>query len=180
MAQEKAKQIITQLKKLKEEKELSISEIMDTLEKTNNHLSKATVLKIFSDGSEEYGYQYDTIRTLADAMFGVYSSEDSDNAEIQGLKDTVQLQNILIDQLRVQLEEAQTSALRRIDFLRDRVEKQDIRIEQKDRLITILLMMHLLGSDKIGDNISKVLRRYFADTLDEIGDWVTKDNPDHE
>lgn len=175
MAQEKVKEIIKNLKKLKEEKELSIAEIMETLEQTNNQLSKPTVMKIFSEGSEEYGYQYDTIRCMADALFGVYSDEKSDDAEIQGLKDTVQLQNILIDQLRLQLEEAQNSMLRRIDFLRDRVEKQDIRIEQKDRLITIMLMANMLGKDQTNESVRKAMERYFSEAMSEVGDWLTKD-----
>ena len=176
MAQERIKNIIIQLKSLKESKKLSINEIMDTLDRTNNHLARSTVIKIFSDGSEDYGYQYDTIRTLADALFGVYSTDEDDNAEIKGLKSTVQYQNIIIDQLNSQIEQlksqidsVEASALRRIDFLRDRVEKQDIRIEQKDRLITIMLMMHLKRSDP---DFDKGMQRYFNETLSEISDYL--------
>ena len=177
MAQEKIKSIITQLKKLKDEKKLSINEILDTLDRTNNHLSRSTVIKIFSDGSEDYGYQYDTIRTLADALFGVYSTDESDNPEIKGLKSTIQYQNIIIDQLKEQIEQLKTqmvneesASLRRIDFLRDRVEKQDIRIEQKDRLITLMLMMHLKRSDK---ELCNGISEYFQDTLSEIDDYLS-------
>ena len=49
MAQEKVRNIITQLKKLKDEKNLTINEILDTLDRTNNHLSRPTVIKIFSE-----------------------------------------------------------------------------------------------------------------------------------
>lgn len=186
MAQEKIRTIITQLKKLKEEKNLTINEILDILDKTNNHLSRPTVIKIFSEGSEDYGYQYDTIRTLSDTLFGVYSNEDDENAEIKGLKSTIQYQNIIIDQLNSQIEQMkaqidnlESSAHKRIDFLRDRVEIQDSRIEQKDRLITIMLMFMLSiknSSSDLDTGIVNMLHKYFDETIDDIGKYLKKDD----
>ena len=182
MAQERMRDIIIQLKAIKESKNLTIQNIIDTLDKENQHLAKSTVSRIFSEDGENLTYQYETIRTLADVMFRVYSSDEEDDAEIKGLKKTVQLQNILIDQLKgqieqlnVQMESEEASALRRIDFLRDRIEKQDLRIEQKDRLITIMLISHLKQADK---DLGRGIQQYFGETMSEITDYLSKDKPE--
>lgn len=192
MAQERIKDIIAQLKALKESKGLSIQDICDTLDRTNNHLAKNTVAKIFSDGSEDFGYQYDTIRTLADVMFHVYSNDADDNAEIKGLKSTVQYQNIIIDQLRSQIEterkaaedalEAEKAAnIRRVEFLRDRVQKQDLRIEQKDRLITIMMMIYIRKLDPdFAAKGSLGMHKVFGETLDEIDEYLNGKCKDEE
>ena len=182
MAQERMLDIIIQLKAIKESKNLTIQNILDTLDRENQHLAKSTVSRIFSDDGENLTYQYETIRTLADVMFRVYSSDEEDDAEIKGLKKTVQLQNILIDQLKgqidqlnAQMESEEASALRRIDFLRDRIEKQDLRIEQKDRLITIMLMANMLGQDKMSGTVKKAIEQYFSETMGEVVEYLGKD-----
>lgn len=184
MAQDRIRDIIVQLKTLKESKGLTIQDICDTLDRTNNHLAKNTIVKVFSDGSEDMSYQYDTIRTLADVMFHVYSNDADDNAEIKGLKSTVQYQNIIIDQLKERLENERKAAedalaaekafnIRRIEFLRDRVERQDIRIEQKDRLITIMMMIYLrkIDPDFITNGFNG-MHKIFGETLDEIDEYL--------
>ncbi len=185
MAQDRIRDIIAQLKALKESKGLSIQDICETLDRTNNHLAKNTIVKIFSDGSEEFGYQYDTIRTLADVMFHVYSNDADDNVEIKGLKSTVQYQNIIIDQLKEQIETERKAAedaletekaanIRRVEFLRDRVEKQDLRIEQKDRLITMMMMVYLRKFDPdFATNGGHGLHRVFGETLNEIDEYLS-------
>lgn len=180
MAQERMRDIIIQLKAIKESKNLTIQNILDTLDRENQHLAKSTVIKVFSEGGEDLTYQYDTIRTLADVMFRVYSTDEQDNPEIKGLKSTIQLQNIMIDQLKEQLEterrnaeETASSCYRRIEFLRDRVEKQDVRIEQKDRLITIMLMQKYVPNFDIGNGMQK----YFEDTLAEVSEYLGTSNP---
>lgn len=158
MAQEKIKKIIGQLKEMKESKQLTINEIVDALDRTNNHLAPNTVTKFFADGSEEMGFQYETIRAIADVLLNVYSEDAQDDEEVKGLKSTVQLQNILIDQLKEQLREEQehsASKLRaerdatnkRIEFLRERIRVQDHRIDQKDRMIAIMMIALLKHFD---------------------------------
>lgn len=182
MAQERIRDIIVQLKAIKENQNLTIQQIIDTLDSENQHLGRSTVVKVFSDGGEDLPYQYETIRTLADVMFRVYSVDEDDNPEISGLKSTVQLQNIIIDQLKAQVEtehkaaeEVAASSYRRIEFLRDRVEKQDIRIEQKDRLITIMLLK-MIAEQK--DGLSPAIDKYLKETFQEIKEYMGE--PDKE
>ncbi|MBR0340768.1 MAG: hypothetical protein IJH64_00685 [Oscillospiraceae bacterium] len=182
MAQERMRDIIIQLKAIKESQNLTIQQIIDTLDSENQHLSRSTVVKVFSEGGEELPYQFETIRTLADVMFRVYSVDEGDNPEISGLKSTVQLQNIIIDQLKAQAEtehkaaeETVNSYIRRNEFLRDRVEKQDIRIEQKDRLITIMMMLFLKKFDPdFAAGFGNGTQKFIDDTLNEISDYLSE------
>lgn len=176
MAQERIKDIIIQLKAIKESQNLTIQQIIDTLDRENQHLGRSTVVKVFSDGGEDMPYQIETIRTLANVMFRVYSEDEEDNPEISGLKSTVKLQNILIDQLKAQVEnehkaaeETVNSYIRRNEFLRDRVEKQDLRIEQKDRLITIMLLKTIAEQE---NGLSPAINKYLKETFTEIKDYM--------
>ena len=45
--------IIIKLKEVREEKNLSITDIENLLEENNEHLSRSTISRIFADGSEE-------------------------------------------------------------------------------------------------------------------------------
>ena len=91
MAEESIKKIIRQLKALKDIKGLTIDDIVETLDKNNSHLAKNTVVKIFSEGSEEAGYQTETIRMIADVMLDVYQDKPEDDPEIKGLKTTLSI-----------------------------------------------------------------------------------------
>lgn len=180
MAEESIKKIIRQLKALKDMKGLTIDDIVDTLDKNNSHLARSTVAKIFAEGSEESGYQTETIRMIADVMLDVYQDSPGDDPEIRGLKTTIQLQNILLDRLKEQLEEERKAAAaaveaekhnnaHRLEFLRERIRVQDHRIDQKDRMIAIMMIALLKKLDP--DLISGAsIDQYFSDKLHGLGE----------
>ena len=180
MTQENIREIIKQLKRIKDERKLTVDEIIDLLDRNNRHLARNTIVKIFSDNSEEYGYQEESIRSIADVMLNVYNESETDDTEVKGLKSTIKLQNIIISQLKEHLaasdkvlQEERLSAMRRVDFLRDRIEKQDQRIEQKDRLITIMLMIYLEKLDKVQDSeYGDMIKMYFKATLSDVNDYL--------
>ena len=180
MAEESIKKIIRQLKALKDIKGLTIDDIVETLDKNNSHLAKNTVVKIFSEGSEEAGYQTETIRMIADVMLDVYQDKPEDDPEIKGLKTTIQLQNILLDRLKEQCEDERQAAaeaieaekknnVHRIEFLRERIRVQDHRIDQKDRMIAIMMIALLKKLDP--ELISGAsIDSYFKDKLHDLGE----------
>ena len=182
MAEESIKKIIKQLKALKDMKGLTIDDIVDTLDKSNSHLAKNTVVKVFADGSEEAGYQVETIRTIADVMFDVYKDSPEDDPEIRGLKTTIQLQNILLDRLKEQAEDERKAAaaaieaekrsnVHRVEFLRERIRVQDHRIDQKDRMIAIMMIALLKKLDP--ELISGAsIDSYFKDKLHDLGEHM--------
>ena len=156
----------------------TIQNILDTLDQNGEHMSRKTVAKVFSDGSEDMEFQPDTVRIIADVILKVYEESPDDDPEIKGLKSEIKLQRRQMELLERELEETRAMATRRVEFLRDRVEKQDIRIEQKDRLITIMLMANMLGQDQIKDSAGKALQRYFDETVGEIGEYLGGEKQD--
>ena len=179
MAKGLIRDLIVRLKAVKEVQGLTIQNIMDTLEDNGQHLSQKTIVKVFGQGSEEKEFQPDTIRSIADVILKVYEESPDDDPEIKGLKSEIKLQHRQLELLERELEETKESAARRIEFLRDRVEKQDIRIEQKDRLITLMLMMHLKGAD-ISPEYENGIKQYFNETVDEINEYlIEKKRPPH-
>lgn len=174
MAKGLIRDLIIRLKAVRESQGLTLQNITDTLEENGEHLSRKTITKVFTDGSEDMEFQPDTIRSIADVILKVYEESPDDDPEIKGLKSEIKLQRRQLELLEHELEETRAMATRRVDFLRDRVEKQDIRIEQKDRLITIMLMANMLGQDKTNRNVGKAIEQYFGEMISEIGDYLDK------
>ena len=54
------------------------------------------------------------------------------------------------------------------EFLRDRVEKQDLRIEQKDRLITIMLLKTIAEQE---NGLSPAINKYLKETFQEVKEY---------
>lgn len=183
MTKSNIREIVIQLKHIKEERKLTIQQIYDMLERSNKHLALNTLVKVFSEDSENAGFQEETIRSLADVLLDVYVDSETDDSEIKGLKSTIKLQNVIISQLEEHLKTANTalgneqiSALRRIDFLRDRIEKQDLRIEQKDRLITIMLMILIEKLDP-NSEYGDLVKVYFKNTIADLSEYLKGLNP---
>ena len=174
MAKGLIRDLIIRLKAVRESQGLTLQNITDTLEENGEHLSRKTITKVFTDGSEDMEFQPDTIRSIADVILKVYEDSPDDDPEIKGLKSEIKLQRRQLELLEHELEETRAMATRRVDFLRDRVEKQDIRIEQKDRLITIMLMANMLGQDKTNKSVGKAIEQYFGEMISEIGDYLDK------
>lgn len=81
------KDIIIKLKEVREEKNLSYNDILVLMEKNNDYLSKSTISRVFSDGSEELSFRYEeTIRPIAKALLDIETIEDDDDMDIQAMK----------------------------------------------------------------------------------------------
>lgn len=97
------REIILKLKETRLEKNLSLNDIVDM---TNGMVSKTTVQRVFSDGSENTSFRYDdTIRPLVKAMLDVDTIEDSDDMDTKALKSLLKLKIQRIEELELQLKE---------------------------------------------------------------------------
>ena len=97
------REIILKLKETRQEKNLSLNDIVDM---TNGMVSKTTVQRVFSDGSENTSFRYDdTIRPLVKAMLDVDTIEDSDDMDTKALKSLLKLKIQRIEELELQLKE---------------------------------------------------------------------------
>ena len=103
---------IRRLKEIKSEQGLSISQIMDMLEKAGQFVSEPTLKKIFSEGSEELNFRYqDTIMPVADVLLDKYGDKSGlDDAE--SLRQIIREKNKYIEMILFKLEEQQETYAR--------------------------------------------------------------------
>ena len=141
MLQQKVAAIITQLKKVREENGLSYQKIVDLVEQNGGYVSISTVRRVFEDGSEAYGFQYEnTLRPIADAVLGIYSDSDNVTAdEAAAMKAIIDYKSERIAQLEAQLARSEESYKRRIEFLREPIALKDMRIDRRDEMIEKLI-----------------------------------------
>lgn len=157
--------LIIQLKEVREEKGLSYNDILSLMEKNGDYLSKSTISRVFSDGSEELSFRYEeTIRPLAKVLLDIETIEDDDNLDTRAMKSLLKYKIQRIEELERQLEKLECDIVKlklsnhekmeaerriydkRIDFLKTQIDLKDKRMDQlleavfeKDRLYNELL-----------------------------------------
>lgn len=110
--QEKTRQMILQLKTIKEDKELSNQDIFDMVIASGGVTSLSTVRRVFSEGSENMGFNYrNTIQPISHALLAVSESEKvtelTDSvlqAQLDGLKQACELKDSIIEAQQKELE----------------------------------------------------------------------------
>ena len=154
------KEIILKLKEVREEKDLSYTDILKLMEKNDDYLSKSTLSRIFAEGSEETNFDYEnTIRPIAKALLDMETIEDDDTMDVQALKSLLKYKIQRIEELEKQVKNLESAldkekikshekldkerelANRRIDFLKEQVSLKDKRMDmlleavfEKDKL----------------------------------------------
>ena len=166
------KDIIVKLKEVKEEKNLSLGNILDLMEKNGDYLAKSTLSRVFAEGSEEQSFKYEeTIRPIAKALLDMETIEEDDDMDVRAMKSLLKYKierieelehqiehlNSLIDKQKIQfhekLDEERERFNRSIDFLKEQVAYKDKRMDllldsvtAKDKrieeLLTRLLSCH--------------------------------------
>ena len=149
-----SRDIIIKLKEVKEERGLSLTDVMDLLEENGDYISKTTLSRIFAKDSENVKFRYeDTIRPIANALLGLDFMSETDTPDLNALKSIIRLKNERIKELQAELDHTQVKfdaklekeraqARRSIDFLRHQIELKDKRID---------LLMNALLADNNGD-----------------------------
>ena len=142
------KDIIFKLKDIKDEKGLSLNEIVALVEKNGDMISRSSIQRVFADGSEEVSFRYDeTIRPIAKALLDIETIEVDDNMDIQAMKMLLKYKIQRIEELEHQvlhlqsaldkekikyhekLEKERERSNRSIDFLKDQVALKDKRMD---------------------------------------------------
>ncbi|MBR4406098.1 MAG: hypothetical protein IKT30_06965 [Bacteroidaceae bacterium] len=122
------KDIIIQLKRVREERGLSYNDILDLMKANGEFLSKSTLSRVFADGSEEVSFRYEeTIRPIANALLDIDHIEDNDDQEVRGLKTVLQYKKEVIAELQKKV--AQLEA----DLDREKVKYHDKLDKERER-----------------------------------------------
>lgn len=137
MNQKTISDIVTKLKRVREENGLSYQKIVDMVEQNGEYVSLSTVKRVFSDGSEEFGFQYEnTLKPIATAVLGIYSETDTATiSEVDALKSILAYKSDRISELEAQLNRIEESYRRRLDFLKEQISLKDVRIDRRDAMI---------------------------------------------
>lgn len=108
------KEVILKLKEVKKEKDLSLDKIVSLMEQNGEYVSKTTLSRIFSDGSEDKLFRYETtIRPIANALLDIENFEPYDDVDTLAYKSILKLKKNLLFELEQQNKE-----------LKEEIEKQ--------------------------------------------------------
>ena len=147
MLQKKMSEIIRNLKRVRVEDGLSISEIVKLCEDAGESVSETTIKKVFAEGSEACGFNYETtLKPIISVLLG----DHEETAETDMMISVAEFKAAKIKDLEAQLERMETSYKRRIDFLKNQIEIKDARIDKRDEMITKLIdtiIHHTLGQE---------------------------------
>lgn len=115
--------VILKLKEVKNEKNLSIGKILELMEKNGDYLSKSTVARVFTDGSESKSFMYEeTIRPIAKALLDMETIDDDDTMDIRALKSLLKYKIERIEDLEKQIEKLEA-------------EQEAYRVKARDKLL---------------------------------------------
>ena len=103
MLQKRIAEIIRNLKRVRNENGLTISEIVNICEKNGEAVSETTVKKVFADGSETFGFNYEnTLKPIINALLG----DHEETAETDMMISVAQYKEIKIRHLGQELHHA--------------------------------------------------------------------------
>lgn len=141
--------IIINLKEVREEKHLSYNDILSRMEKNGDYLAKSTISRVFAEGSEELSFKYEeTIRPIAKALLDIETIEDTDDMDTQAMKSLLKYKIHRIEELEKRITTLETALDKekikyhekldseraqfnqRIDFLKEQISLKDKRMDQ--------------------------------------------------
>lgn len=102
------KQVLKLLKQVKEERGLSLDNIVDLTEQNGSPVSKTTVSRVFRDGSENEAntFRYDTtLRPICDALLDIETIETDDDIDTKAYKSILKLKKDLLTEYSGQIKE---------------------------------------------------------------------------
>lgn len=127
--------VVSKLRKVKKDQDLTISNIMDLLEKNGSYLSESTVKRVFMDNIEPTSFKYtSTLSPLADALLDLYSDKSGVD-EVSALKAIIHDKNKVINILIAKNEEQKAEYDRRITHLTRQIEKLEEHLDFRERVV---------------------------------------------
>lgn len=135
------KDLILKLKEVKERDKLSLTDIESRTEENGEHVSKTTLSRVFSDGSEDIQFKFEsTLKPIANALLDIDTIEEDDDLDTQGLKIMLKIKADKINELEAaldhekvkyheKLDKEREQSRRSIDFLKEQIQYKDKRID---------------------------------------------------
>lgn len=150
------KELILKLKEVREEKGLSLNEIVGMVEENGDYVSRSSIQRVFSDGSETLSFRYEeTIRPIAKALLDMETIEEGDNMDIQAMKTLLKYKIQRIEELERQIEHLEAEKAK--DKLKNHEKIDNIRTEYEKKID--FLKGQIILKDKRIDLLLDVLFR---------------------
>ena len=146
----KTKDIIIKLKEVRNERGLSLTDIMNIMDEKGQYpVSKSTISRVFAEGSEDNVFKYEeTLRPIYDALLDIETIEDDDDMDVRAYKSLLKYKIERIEELEQQIERLEMELNkeklkrhemldaereiynRRVDFLKSQIVLKDERIDK--------------------------------------------------
>lgn len=138
---ESTKELITLLKQIRQEKNLSFDKILSMMEDNGDYLSKSTLSRVFQDGSEDNGsFRYETLKPIADVLLDVEHIETDDTTDTKAYKSMLKLKKEIIEELKTanertkidyanKLQKETEKFQKSLEFVKHQIELKDQRID---------------------------------------------------
>lgn len=160
---ETTKDLILRLKRIKEEEQLSYSNILRMIEENGDHLGSATIARVFANGSENQNFRYyDTLKPIAKVLLKLEEKEEGISDEEQATKDVALIKDMEYRMLLEKHESMKKRYEERVKYLEDRVEylKEQVAIhqaaiERKDAQIEAR-DISISKRDQVIENLSRI------------------------
>jgi hypothetical protein len=121
------------------------------IEDNGEYVSKSTLSRVFSDGSEDTDFRYETtLRPICEALLDIDNLEADDSSDIKAYKTILKLKKDIITELMDEVNtekinyheklEAETAKFQRsLDFVKKQIDLKDQRIDALMALNTELM-----------------------------------------
>ena len=133
--------LILKLKEVNKEKNLSYGEIEAITERNGEHVSIASISRVFADGSENGSFRYEgTLKPIANAILDIDTIEEDDDLDTQALKMMLKYKAAKIKEFEAELDHAKVKYHEKlekeraqirnsIDFLKEQIALKDKRMD---------------------------------------------------
>lgn len=151
-ATQQSRELILQLKKVKAAKDYSCPQIQAMAEAAGYSISLATIKNVFTDGSENQGFNYvNTLKPLAAVLLQTESVTEDDSLEVSSFKKLGAYKDRLIEQLSAQVVAAGAASNREVDaanlqveYIKGMLAARDAQLRRSERRVVILVLVVML------------------------------------
>ena len=145
------KQLLKQLKEIKVAKSLSLDQIGKMIEDNGDFVSKSTLSRVFSEGSDDTDFRYETtLRPICDALLDIDNIENDDTSDVKAYKAILKLKKDIILEMKQEIEEEKVNYAEKLEeetdkyhtslkFMSHQIELKDQRIDALMSLTTELM-----------------------------------------
>lgn len=154
-----AKDVILKLKEVREEKNLSLNDIVELMEKNDpsTALSKSSIQRIFKEGSEENSFDYEKqLKPVASVLLDIDIIEETDSLDTQAMKTLLQYKSQRIIELERQVKTLETDIVK---VKLSNHEKMQAEREKHDKSIEFLKSQIALKDERMDKLLDAVFTK---------------------